>query len=227
MHRVDHNSSITSKRFFRNTAIIAILIALCDLTATFLFIQAGVSIVPEPQQVPWEAAVVLFSDFGPYGGLDDESLRRLNFVFDLHLSGRAPLIICSGGARPSLNFWGSVLMKHFLIQRGVEEAKIIDEPRSNKTLGNLNETKNIMHKMGISRAVVVSSPIHMLRIKQIVSELKNVTSFDLLPYSMKNCYPPITWQSAYCQVHHEFVAFVAGFALSEWQQARFINWIRS
>ncbi|OPY92783.1 MAG: hypothetical protein A4E73_00780 [Syntrophaceae bacterium PtaU1.Bin231] len=110
------------------------------------FVRAGVSMVSNHSSAPWEAAIVLFSDFGPYGGLDDESLRRLNFVLDLHRSGHAPVIICSGGTRPSRNLHGSAFMKRYLVGHGIEESRVIEENHSNHTLRNLSEARDILKK---------------------------------------------------------------------------------
>jgi len=219
--------ALSLKRFFRNAVLIAVLLALCDLAATFLFVRVGVSMVPDHSTSPWEAGVVLFSDFGPYGGLDDESLRRLNFVLDLHRSGHAPFIICSGGARPSQNLHGSAFMKRFLVERGTEEARVIEENRSNHTLANLTESRNILQRMHLSRAVVVSSPIHLPRLKGLTSHTDNAVFFDATAYDLQHSDPPIAWHTVYRQVHHEFAALLASTFFSVDLYEGLINLIRA
>jgi len=208
LKREEH--SVSHKRFFRHAVFIAVLFAVCDLVATFLFVRAGVSMVPEHSPAPWEAAVVLFSDFGPYGGLDDEALRRLNFVLGLHRSGHALVIICSGGARPSRNLHGSAFMKRYLVEHGIEESQVIEENRSNHTIGNLEKTREILQRMHLSRAVVVSSPIHLPRLKGLTARTDTAPLFDVTAYDFQQSEPPIAWHTVYRQVHHEFAALLAG-----------------
>jgi len=218
---------LSRKRFFRHAFFIAVLFALCDLAATFLFVRAGVSMVPDYSPAPWEAAIVLFSDFGPYGGLDDESLRRLNFVLDLHRSGHAPIIICTGGARLSRNAHGSAFMKRYLVEHGIDESRVIEENRSNHTLGNLTETRDILQRMHLSRAVVVSSPIHLPRLKGLTSHTASAVSFDATAYDLQQCEPPIAWHIIYQQVHHEFAALLASTFLAADLYEGLINRIRA
>jgi len=200
---------LSHKRFFRYAVLIAVLLALCDLAATFFFVRVGVSMVTDHSPAPWSAAVVLFSDFGPYGGMDDESLRRLNFALDLHRSGHAPVIICSGGARPSRGMNGSTFMKRYLIERGIEEDRVIEENRSNHTLGNLEKAREILLRINALRAVVVSSPIHLPRVKGLTAQTNTAPLFDVTAYDFQQSDPPIAWHTVYQQVHHEFAALLA------------------
>ncbi len=209
MHSAEQNNPISRTRFFRIAALLVVLLALCDLAATFIYVRAGVSMVAEQSHASWEAAVVLFSDFGPYGGMDDESLRRLNFALDLHRIGHTSVIICSGGARPSRNLNGSTFMKRYLVERGIEEARVIEENRSNHTLGNLEQTREILLRMHVSRAVVVSSPIHLPRLKGLTSCSGTASFFDVTAYDLQQSDPPIAWHTVYWQVHHEFAALLA------------------
>jgi uncharacterized SAM-binding protein YcdF (DUF218 family) len=218
---------LSHKRFFRYAVLIAALLALCDLAATFFFVRVGVSMVTDHSPAPWDAAVVLFSDFGPYGGLDDESLRRLNFVLDLHRSGHASVIICSGGARPSRNLHGSAFMKRYLVERGIEEARVIEESRSNHTLGNLADSRDILRRMHVSRVVVVSSPIHLPRVKGLTSRSDTAIFFDATAYDLQQCDPPIAWHTVYRQVHHEFAALLASTFFSADLYEGLINLIRA
>jgi uncharacterized SAM-binding protein YcdF (DUF218 family) len=221
-----NNNSCSRRQFFRKATLIAALFALCDLAATVFFIRSGVPLFADQPGGTWEAAVVLFSDFGPYGGIDEESLRRLNFVLDLYRKGRVPLVICSGGARPSRNAHGSALMKRYLIEQGVEDTQVIEETRSNNSLGNLWETRNILQQLQVSRAVVVSSPIHLPRLKGLTSKFTTPVIFDTIAYDLQQGDPPIAWYTVYQQIHHEFAASLASAIFSEDLLVRLINLIR-
>jgi uncharacterized SAM-binding protein YcdF (DUF218 family) len=227
MNRADKKKHVSRRRCFRIAALVVVILTLCDLSATFFFVRAGVSMVSDHSSVPWEAAVVLFSDFGPYGGLDDESLRRLHFALELHRIGYTSVIICSGGARPSRNLHGSAFMKQRLVESGVEVARVIEENRSNHTLGNLEQTREILRRMHLSRAVVVSSPIHLPRVKRLTSRFETTTRFDTLAYDLQQCDPPIAWHTVYWQVHHEFAAILADTVFSSNFHNRLINLIRA
>jgi len=162
--------------------------------------------VPDNSPARWDAAVVFFSDFGPYGGLDDESLRRLNYALYLHQNGRALVIICSEGVRPSRNLHGSAFMKRYLLESAVEEARTIVENHLNHTLGNLTKTQALMQRRQLPRAVVSSSPIHLPRVKRLTLRIEAAPLLDATAYDLNRCDPPIGWNLVYQQVHHEFAA---------------------
>jgi uncharacterized SAM-binding protein YcdF (DUF218 family) len=216
----------TRRQFVRQVILFTGLFALLDLAASFLFFYTLVPTIPNRPNTGRGVAVVLFSDFGPHGGMDDETMRRLNFTLELFRRENVSHIICSGGARPSKNLYGSSFMKKYLIKSGVMENRIIEENRSNYTFRNLKESKNILQRMEPAWAVVVSSPIHMPRVKHLIARSGARIVFHLSSYDYRNCNPSIAWYTIYLQIQHEFAAFIAGGVLTDRMQAQIFDLIR-
>jgi uncharacterized SAM-binding protein YcdF (DUF218 family) len=191
---------------------LAALLLFCDLAASLAYLFTAVSMNPERPGARWEATVVLFSDFDAGGGIDAETRRRLNAALDLYRREAVPLIICSGGARPSTGRYGSVSMRQHLIERGVPADRVLAECRSNHTRSNVREAGQALQRMGVSRAVLVSSPVHLPRLRYLASGESGI-AFDLAAYRLKDSEPPIHWQSLYWQLHHEFAARLAHIVL--------------
>lgn len=191
---------------------LAVLLVLCDLAASLAYLYIAVSMNPERPGDRWEAAVVLFSDFDARGGVDEETLRRLNATLDLYRGEAVPLIVCSGGARPSTGRYGSVSMRQCLIERGVPDDRVFAESRSNHTRRNIRESGQALQRMNVSRAVVVSSPVHLPRLRHLVSGESGI-AFDLAAYRLRDSEPPIRWPSLYWQIHHEFAAWLSHIVL--------------
>jgi uncharacterized SAM-binding protein YcdF (DUF218 family) len=122
---------------------------------------------------------------------------------------------------------GSAFMKRYLVERGIDEARVIEENRSNHTLGNLADSRDILRRMHASQAVVVSSPIHLPRLKGLTSRFDNTVFFDATAYDLQQCDPPIAWNIIYQQVHHEFAALLASTFLAADLYEGLINLIRA
>jgi uncharacterized SAM-binding protein YcdF (DUF218 family) len=205
---------------------IAILLVLYDLAASFAYLYLAVSMNPELPAARWEAAVILFSDFDVNGNIDEETLRRLNATLDLYRREAVPLIVCSGGARRWAYRDGSAAMRQYLIERGLPDDKVLAEGLSNHTRRNLRESEHVLRRMNLSRAVVISSPVHLPRLRHLVSGQSGI-AFDLAAYRLRDGEPSVSWVSLYGQIHHEFAAWLVDILLPDETMDSWVDRIRN
>jgi hypothetical protein len=90
------------------------------------------------------------------GGLHPKNVERLSRALDDLRAGWAPVVIVSGGAVHSPDN-EALLMRAWLLRRGVEEEQIIVEPCARHTTTNLRNAGRVILQAGAAEAVVVSS----------------------------------------------------------------------
>jgi len=153
--------------------------------------------------------VVLFSDFGPYGAWtmkpcgacevrtrpSSERARPGH-----HLFGRGKAV--AGHERFDLHETVSHRARN---RRGPchRGEPFESHPR------NLEKAREILLRINALRAVVVSSPIHLPRVKGLTAQTDTAPLFDVTAYDFQQSDPPIAWHTVYQQVHHEFAALLA------------------
>jgi uncharacterized SAM-binding protein YcdF (DUF218 family) len=170
--------------------------------------------------------VVLFSGFGDNRGIDSETLRRLNHAHRLVKDSAQAKIICVGGARPRTNRFGSLLMRDYLSGLGYHPSRIITETGSNSSQSNIFAATQILEERKVPNATLVSSPIHLLRLKWMLGKMAPKMEYHFRPYHFRDADPSISWLTIYRQIHHEFAAFIAGAILSNRSYKRLIDFLR-
>lgn len=100
------------------------------------------------------------ADRHPRSGLIDPSDRILE-ALRLYRAGRAPLVICAGGAFPEQS--EAEVMGRLLEEWGVPAEAILLETRSHSTHENALFSREILREKGIQRILLVTSAIHMPR----------------------------------------------------------------
>jgi len=153
-----------------------------------------------------DAAIVLFGGFSKNDGINNETMRRLNYAIQLYQKNRIKYILCVGGARPSKNLYGAELMKEFVIQHGVPKNEVFSERKSYDTITNLQEAVNMMTRYNWNSAFLISSPLHLFRIKNIF-EIPAEFDIKFLPYD-NTIKPDINLGEILIQTHYEYVAFI-------------------
>jgi len=81
--------------------------------------------------------------------------------------------------------------------------------------------------MRVERAVVVSSPIHLPRLRQMIAKDNAGIIFDVVGYDLGQCKPRLHWQSVYWQIHHEFAAWLMNAILSDDGYDELMNKLRA
>ncbi len=185
------------------TVVLALLVA--DSACTLLYLNQ-VNRYSEALRPPKsDVAVVLFSDFAR-GGLGAETLRRVSFAAKMFEQGAFDYIVCAGGARPSRNVYGSELMRQWFLAAGILPDRLYLEKRSNDTRSNLIEGFRMVREKGWQTACVVSSPLHVFRIKEIVREVEGSLSVLLAAYSYGDCRPAMGRVALWGQTHYEWAS---------------------
>lgn len=91
--------------------------------------------------------------------------KRLNKAAEYHKNNPEAIIIVSGGQGPQEDISEALAMKRYLVDKGVDEDKIIMEDRSTSTITNFRYSKAIMEDMGLDTdsVVFVTNAYHVYR----------------------------------------------------------------
>ena len=111
-----------------------------------------------------DAIVVLGA--AQYDGRPSPVLRaRLDHAVALYRRGMAPVIIMTGGVGPGDTVSEAVAAQRYAIKRGIPRGAILTERAGLTTLESMDGVARLMRERGMRRAVLVSDPFHMLRLK--------------------------------------------------------------
>ena len=124
-----------------------------------------VSTVDEEQ--PAEAIIVLGA--AEYQGRPSPVLEgRLNHALFLYLKGLAPRVITTGGAGGDPMFTEGTVGRTYLTKRGVPPEAIVVEGAGESTAQSVMAVGEIMSRMGLKSAIVVSDGYHIFRVKKML-----------------------------------------------------------
>lgn len=186
------------------TIVVAILFV-TNVISTVLWLRS-VTMAPPPVSEISDAAIILFGGFDGEEQLDAESIRRSNYAHRLFEEKRTRMILCVGGARKRQGLYGSELVRNAL---GLPGDCIAFEQVSHDTVSNLEQAVLLMHQYGLKRAMVVSSPIHVSRARDLASSLGISEQLTWAPYDYDCCRPEVSGFELWRQVHHEWLARLA------------------
>jgi uncharacterized SAM-binding protein YcdF (DUF218 family) len=111
-----------------------------------------------------DAIVVLGA--AQYDGRPSPVLRaRLDHALELYRRGTAPVLIMTGGVGPGDTVSEAVASQRYAMRHGVPSSAILTERTGLTTLESMDAVAKLMRDRGLSRAVLVSDPFHMLRLK--------------------------------------------------------------
>ena len=115
-----------------------------------------------PEQVASDALIVLGAQVKEDGTPSVALERRLTAAHESYLADRQLIIVCGaqGGNEPRPE---GIVMREWLLARGVQESDVVAETGSFNTRENLRNAKAIMDERGLSQALVVTSDYHVAR----------------------------------------------------------------
>ena len=96
---------------------------------------------------------------------------RLAHAVDLYEAGLAPALVVTGGKLPGDRTTEAAVAREYAISRGVPASAIFGEDEAHNTLDSLRAVAAEMEARGLTTAVFVSDPTHMLRVLRIASDL--------------------------------------------------------
>jgi uncharacterized SAM-binding protein YcdF (DUF218 family) len=88
---------------------------------------------------------------------------RIDHAIDLYKRGQVRFIVCTGGRGDPGELSEGEAAWQYANSRGVPLSAMLVDSRSTSTRGNLREAQRLMREAGLSSAVVVSDPTHLLR----------------------------------------------------------------
>ena len=123
------------------------------------------SLIDEAQ--PADAIIVLGA--AEYRGRPSPVLEaRLNHALFLYLKGLAPRVITTGGAGGDPVFTEGSVGRTYLTTRGVPPEAIVVEREGESTAQSVAAVVEIMRRMNLKSAIVVSDGYHIFRVKKML-----------------------------------------------------------
>ncbi|HTS31456.1 MAG TPA: YdcF family protein [Bryobacteraceae bacterium] len=151
---------------------LAARIVLLLIAAAVLGSIAYVSIRIEQQSTKDEAQpadVILVLGAAEYRGRPSPVLRaRLDHALELYGRRLAPLIMTTGGAGGDPDFTEAGVGRSYLMTKGVPSEAIIVEGEGESTLESMAMAGEIMRRMALHSAIVVSDGYHIYRVKKML-----------------------------------------------------------
>ena len=115
------------------------------------------------------ADVIVVLGAAEYRGRPSPVLRaRLDHGLELYRRGLAPRILTTGGAGGDPDFTESEVGRAYLVDRGVPSDAIIVEREGESTAHSTAAAAEIMRRMGLESAIVVSDGYHIFRVKKML-----------------------------------------------------------
>jgi uncharacterized SAM-binding protein YcdF (DUF218 family) len=141
------------------------------IAALFVYV-AYLSVRIERQSTLDEAQpadVILVLGAAEYRGRPSPVLRaRLDHALELYNRKLAPRIMTTGGAGGDPVFTEGGVGRTYLIGQGVPDEAVIVESEGESTVQSTAMAGEIMHRMGLHSAVVVSDGYHIYRVKEML-----------------------------------------------------------
>jgi uncharacterized SAM-binding protein YcdF (DUF218 family) len=147
---------------------IALLLALAIMAAKVVQVSKEIqqeSLLDEAQAA--DAIIVLGA--AEYRGKPSPVLEaRLNHALFLYLKGLAPRVITTGGAGGDPVFTEGSVGRAYLTSRGVPPEAIVVEREGESTVQSVTAVVEIMRRMNLKSAIVVSDGYHIFRVKKML-----------------------------------------------------------
>ncbi len=159
------------------------------------------------EQRPADAIVVLGA--AQYDGRPSPVFQaRLDHAVALWQKGLARWFIVTGGNLPGDRTTEAATARAYAIDHGVPAEAIFGEDKARNTLTSMRSVAALMHDRGLSSAIFVSDPTHMLRVLRLAADL------DINAYGSPTRTSPIQADQSQIAraVIHELGALVVYFA---------------
>jgi uncharacterized SAM-binding protein YcdF (DUF218 family) len=104
-----------------------------------------------------------------YNGRSSPVLKVcFDYAYNLYQRGLAPMIFTTGGAGGDPQFTEGQVGRDYLVQRGIASEHIVVEGEGDTTVESLLAVSEVMRRMGLRRAILVSDGYHIYRAKSIL-----------------------------------------------------------
>jgi uncharacterized SAM-binding protein YcdF (DUF218 family) len=149
-------------------AAIALVLAVGFVSLEVVWVSGEIQQVSNVDEAqPADAIIVLGA--AEYRGHPSPVLEaRLNHALLLYLKGMAPRVITTGGAGGDPVFTEGSVGRAYLTQHGVPPEAVVVEREAESTVQSVNAVAEIMHRMNLRSAIVVSDGYHIFRVKKML-----------------------------------------------------------
>ena len=131
-------------------------------------------------------AIIVLGNPATKGGQPTRVIKaRINKAVQLYQQGKGELIICSGAAVYN-KFVEASVMAEYALSKGVPKQDLIQEPTARNTYENAARTASLLQKLGIHKAIIVTSSPHVLRAQHVFSHY-------LTDYTIVSCERDSSW----------------------------------
>ena len=150
----------------------AVWVALAAALAGLMILVGYLSVRIGQQSTREEAQpadVILVLGAAEYRGRPSQVFRaRLDHALELYNRKLAPQIMTTGGAGGETVFTEGGVGRAYLIGRGVPPEAVIVEAEGESTVHSTTLAGEIMRRMGLNSAIVVSDGYHIYRVKKML-----------------------------------------------------------
>ncbi len=150
--------------------LIAIAVLVTGLPAAAFLVSLAKAIerqssLDEAQQ----ADVIVVLGAAEYNGRPSPVLKaRLDHAYELYRRRLAAWILTTGGAGGDPRFTEGHVGRNYLVSRGVPAESIVVEGEGDSTVSTVLAVSEIMRRMGLTSAILVSDGYHIFRAKRIL-----------------------------------------------------------
>jgi uncharacterized SAM-binding protein YcdF (DUF218 family) len=166
--QIYHEPAFIMKRFAAIALLLVVAVVLGGVSFEVVRVSKEIqqeSLVDEAQ--PADAIIVLGA--AEYRGKPSPVLEaRLNHALFLYLKGLAPRVITTGGAGGDPVFTEGSVGRAYLTQHGVPPEAIVVEREGESTAQSVAAVVEIMRRMNLKSAIVVSDGYHIFRVKKML-----------------------------------------------------------
>lgn len=151
------------KLLWRGAALITLLIV--------VYLSWVVSVIYRQSQIDEArpADVIIVLGAAEYAGRPSPVLRaRLDHALDLYNRKLAPRIITTGGAGGDPVYTEGEVSRGYLVKHGVPSESIMMEREGESTVHSIAAAAEIMRRMNLRSAIVVSDAYHIFRVKKML-----------------------------------------------------------
>lgn len=116
-----------------------------------------------------KADIIIVLGAAEYSGRPSPVLEaRLKHALTLYKDGLAPFILTTGGAGGDPMFTEGGVAQHYLSINGVPSEAILIESEGESTVHSIAAASEIMQRMQLKSAIVVSDSYHIYRVKKLL-----------------------------------------------------------
>ena len=160
----------------KKTVWIAIALATIAMVAAVAVLSVRVEEQSQLEEAR-PADVILVLGAAEYRGRPSPVLKaRLDHALELYRSKMAPRIMTMGGAGGEVVFTEGTVGRSYLTSRGVPPEAVIVEDEGESTVQSTNTAIEIMRRMDLHSAIVVSDGYHIFRVKRIL-EARGIAAY--------------------------------------------------